>query len=159
MLLSIIDRDWISGTVLLDKHMTYIVHVIVLIYKNKLISCAPDVYIILMHIFVLVWYNTPHFSMKYEQETSFLKRFSPWYSTTKSALQRAKRGTFSLCTTAKIQGLPWSDFMIVINVGRGVKRQPADRTQRTTAQVSGSCLETIVGPNIAFSTNVFQFNP
>ena len=54
MLLSIIGRDWISGMALLDKHMIYIVRVIVFVYKNKLISCAPDVYIIHMHIFVLV---------------------------------------------------------------------------------------------------------
>ena len=35
MLLSIIGRDWFSGMALLDKHMTYIVHVIVLIYKKQ----------------------------------------------------------------------------------------------------------------------------
>ena len=39
---------------ILDEHKPYIVHVIVLIYKNKLISCASDVYIILMHIFMVV---------------------------------------------------------------------------------------------------------
>ena len=39
---------------ILDEHKPYIVHVIVLIYKNKLISCTSDVYIIVTHIFLLV---------------------------------------------------------------------------------------------------------
>ena len=57
-----------------SQHKTYIVHVTALIYKDKLISCVSDVYIILMHTFILVWCNTLHFSIKYKQGTSFFEK-------------------------------------------------------------------------------------
>ena len=97
--------------------------------------------------------------MKYEQETSFFEKvFALIFNNEVSSVDGKKVApSVWVQQQLNLESLPLSDFMTVINVGRGVKRQPAEWAQRTKAQVSGSSLETIVGPNIAFSTNVFQF--
>ena len=65
----------------------------------------------------------------------FLKRFSLCYLATKSALQRANRGAFSLFTTVE-EIVPSSEFTTVIKLG-SVKPQPMAQPRQTKALVSG----------------------